>query len=477
MKKLFSLVDGLSKNEKRYFKTHTQSSSALEIFDLINKEHRDIARIEKYSSREKNYLLNAILRTLRGFHSEMSVNRILDNYIHEIDILVNKELYDLALSRILRGEKLAVRHEKVHHQVLFLRFRRRIERNMSIDSEESMRAYYKNIRSLVELMNVDYHLAEMINNYREKTFLERGYNLEEEVETFLLTLSPDQREKTRTNYLYARIKGFVSFDKKNLTEAYEWYSDMCKTFEEKLPRLPDSTLDYFSRVNYVTVLHSFLSVLKEADREKEFFDVIEILKKPEGMSVRESSKSFVNMSISLTDYFLRKKEMKKGLAFIEEYKQKIESVGYERERMELLYFNMAYIYFLQKHFREAHRCISKYILYKNPKYKILYKASNFLYVLIQLELNKIDFAFGILNKFVKRLNDEKQYNEFDDLLVQFIRSHFSSGSVPQLEEKYYSDLSDLIKNNKTVRTHLNLNQYFNFHGWMGAKLLNVPFVS
>ncbi len=475
MKKLFSLVDGLSKNEKRYFKTHTKSNNALEIFDLINKEKRDIARIEKYSSKEKNYLLNSILRSLRGFHGQMSVNRMLDNYVHEIDILVNKELYDLALSRVHQGEKLAARHEKVHHQILFLRFRRRIERNRGLDNEESIKTHYKNLYSLFKLMNVDYHLAEMINNYREKAFLEREYDLENEVEKLLLTLSPDLREKIKTNYLYTRINGFMSFDKKQSDEAYEYYSNMCKIFQEKSPRLPDSALDYFSRINYVTVLHSFLTVLKETDREKEFFEVIEILKNSEGMSVKEASKSFVNMSVSLTDYFLRKNEIKKGITFLLEYKQKIESISYERDRMELLYFNMAYIYFLQKHFRDAHRYISKYILYQNPKYKILYKASNFVYILIQLELNKLDFAFSVLDKFVKKLKNEGQYNTFDDLLAQFITSHFSPGSLSQQAEKHYSDLSDLIKNGKTGLIQVNLNQYFNFKGWMESKLFNKPF--
>lgn len=98
-----------------------------------------------------------------------------------------------------------------------------------------------------------------------------------------------------------------------------------------------------------------------------------------------------------------------------------------------------------------------------------------MYILIQLELNKLDFAFSVLDKFVKKLKNEGQYNTFDDLLAQFITSHFSPGSLSQQAEKHYSDLSDLIKNGKTGLIQVNLNQYFNFKGWMESKLFNKPF--
>lgn len=470
MKKLFNLVDSLSKNEKRYFKTHTKSTYALELFDLINKEKRDHALINKFSSREKNYLLNSLLRTLRDFHNEMSVNRILDNYVHEIDILINKELYPLALSRISQGDKLALRHEKVHHQVLFARFKKRIERNTGTDSVESIKEHNKKITELIELMNIDYRLSELINNYREKSFLDRRFDLEEEAQKIYTSIQPELFEKVKTNYLYARIKGFVSYDNKKLEEAYVFYKATCKKFEEKSPQLPNSTIDSYSLLNYITILHSFLAVLKDTNREKEFFEVIEILKKTIGISGKESAKSFVNMAISLTDYFLRKNQVKKGISFIAEYKKRIDSIGYEPDRMELLLFNITYLYFLEKRFREAHQHMYRYILYSYPRYKVLYKASNFIYIIIQMELNKFDFGFTLLNKFTKKLKEENQFNPFDNLIAQFLEHRFGSGSFP-LAEKSYWNFVELIKSNEASK---NMNSFFNFKGWMEEKLFNKP---
>jgi len=462
-------------NEKRYFKTRIKSKRALQLFDLINHHSKTSAWENDFSSFEKNYLLKAILKTLREFHSEMSVNRKLDDYIQEIDILINKEVFDLAKTIIKQAEKLAINHEKQYHRILLIKLKKRIEQYTGEDNFEKISEYYNEIGRLHELLNTDHKLEKMISIYRKEAYITQNLDLEDEFSKLMKGVHKNVLPEVEASYLYLRTKSFVKFHKGSLVEAHKSYKALVSLFDTKLPALPNSTLDHFSVLNYNTMLHGFLTVLKELDNEKEYFEIIEILKKSIGGSERDNNKNLVNMCISLTDYFLRKNEIRKGVVFLEEYKAKIERIAFEPDRMELLYFNMTYLYFGKKMFREAHRFVFKYILYKNPEYKNVYKTAYFIYILIQIELHKLDTATSLLNKYEKKLNMDHDLNRFDELLIKFIRYFFIQESKTKAIE-IYKEFLGFISHPKNRKASYSLNNNFNFNGWMESKLLKSPFV-
>jgi len=63
------------------------------------------------------YLTGLILKSLRNYHSNKSINSKLNNLLIEIELLFDKELYDLAYYRIKKAEELAKLPEilEVHH--------------------------------------------------------------------------------------------------------------------------------------------------------------------------------------------------------------------------------------------------------------------------------------------------------------------------------------------------------------------------
>lgn len=464
----------LSMNEKRYFTSHTKSKNALQLFNLINDQPQETSSLSPFSSREKNYLFNSILRSLREFHSEMSVNRILDNYVHEIDILINKELFDIAIERIKQGEKLAVQFQKLAHQILFIRLRRKVTIYMGKGDVEQIRIFYDQIQTLNHMVSVEEQLEKLMIFFKQEAYIRQNVDIENEIEEIVNKLPDNLKEKVMASQIFLRTQAFNYFHKGDLPSAYGCYTTLIRDFSEQKPWLSNSALDRYTQINYMSILHGFLSVLKAMDKGKEYLEVIEILKSTKGISQRENSKSFVNMSISVTDYFIIKNETKLGLNFIQQHKKEIDSISFEPDRMELLLFNITYICFIEKQFREAHRYVFKYVSYANPRYKFVYKTANYIYMLIQFEMGKIDFAIHLLNKYVKKLKNKNEYDQYDEIFEHFFKAYYILNSQAEVQG-CYKEFAKILSMDSIRNDPANLNRYFNFKRWMESKLFHRPF--
>jgi hypothetical protein len=126
---LFELITSLSKSEKRFFKLSSSLQSGdknyLKIFDYIDKQasynEEDLKeafkkeRFIKHLPSEKNHLYKLILKSLRGFHSDNSINSVLKEEIKNVEILYKKSLYKECRKFLLRSKKMAEEHEKFYY--------------------------------------------------------------------------------------------------------------------------------------------------------------------------------------------------------------------------------------------------------------------------------------------------------------------------------------------------------------------------
>lgn len=121
---LISLVQSLTKSEKRYFKLYASrkhgSKAYLGLFELlespidsteIKTKFDQIFKRSSYDSSRK-HLYKVIMRCLRNYENEKSIDQTLLNLITDAKILLNKGLNQLGLSEIDRGKRIALKHEK-----------------------------------------------------------------------------------------------------------------------------------------------------------------------------------------------------------------------------------------------------------------------------------------------------------------------------------------------------------------------------
>jgi len=126
---LYDLIRSLTKSEKRFFKLHSALQSGpknyLRIFDAIDKQNEyDENAIKRHFAKEtfikhfpseKNHLYKLILKALRAYHAESSVNGLLKQDINNIEILFGKALYSEAAKILQRAKRMARENERFYH--------------------------------------------------------------------------------------------------------------------------------------------------------------------------------------------------------------------------------------------------------------------------------------------------------------------------------------------------------------------------
>lgn len=137
---LFHLIKSLSAGEKRFFlQTATRNKSEsnyLKLFSVIEKQEVYDEAVIKSTFKDKRFitqlhvtkinLTQLILKSLKNFHSQKSVNAKILELIREIEILYAKELYDLCLQRLDKALQLARTYERFPLHLELLQWKRKL---------------------------------------------------------------------------------------------------------------------------------------------------------------------------------------------------------------------------------------------------------------------------------------------------------------------------------------------------------------
>ncbi len=135
---LSDLIHTLSTNEKRYFKIFTANSSGdknyRKLFNAIESEKiSDKKELKKRMSHttmnvsyEKKYLQKILMRALRNFHEDSSSEIMLHQTLIDIEILFNKQHYDLCLSLVKHAMQVGEENEQFALLIQLLKWQRKI---------------------------------------------------------------------------------------------------------------------------------------------------------------------------------------------------------------------------------------------------------------------------------------------------------------------------------------------------------------
>ncbi|MDP5168912.1 MAG: hypothetical protein NWR72_01600 [Bacteroidia bacterium] len=126
--KLLDLIHTLSMSEKRYFKVFAQrhvtdgGTQYEKLFELaceldtgdfhIFERAVDAAGISTaYLAADKNYLYQLLMRALGNFHSGRNISMQVKEWLHQIEILFDKGLYDQCLTLTKKARQQAEKHD------------------------------------------------------------------------------------------------------------------------------------------------------------------------------------------------------------------------------------------------------------------------------------------------------------------------------------------------------------------------------
>lgn len=173
---LFRLIKAMSQTEKTYFKRNTgyskeeKNSHYIRVFDAINslKVYDEAALIasfegERFSnnfSEIKKYLKGKILKSLRDYHAQNSLELSMYEQLGDIEMLYKKGLYKEALAMSKRTRKTAKKYELFDIQLLLNKKDLMIE--AALGSRKGMESFVKQVYNqevelLRQLASISFH--------------------------------------------------------------------------------------------------------------------------------------------------------------------------------------------------------------------------------------------------------------------------------------------------------------------------------
>jgi tetratricopeptide (TPR) repeat protein len=266
---LFRIIHSMTSAEKRYFKKDTKDSNTSDLFDIINdQEEYDEDLVKKKLKDEsfaknlkvhKNRLQQILLKNLRAYHEEKTAQSKIKVLIENGEILLKKQLYDLAYAQLDKALKLCENYEEYELMLLILGIQAR------------MASYFKEMLPAEETPMVQMEkCAAIIQNYVQHALISKKIlhflNSETadisvpEIFKYIYNLLQEEVENKGRDPLspiaermYLHSVALMYNAQGDFEKAYEHTKEILKRFEENEYIVKEKNAQYFNCiVNHLT---------------------------------------------------------------------------------------------------------------------------------------------------------------------------------------------------------------------------------
>jgi len=239
---IFQLISSMTAAEKRYFKRHYSSDKSLitSLFDVINsqseyseeevKEHFGDSKLSKNLKVYKVQLTDVLLKSLVSYHNKKSISSKIRMGLEEIDILMAKQLFDIAQSKVRRIKGICIKNEAFEH----------IFPIMAIE------------QYLVSFYSANQDIA------KKETFKELNSHLNSVSEIFQLQ---------HTSHILSDLKNHILTNKLS-PENRSLYQDLLKTELEKLEQEQGSIREQYYRHHVISMIYRMVD--NDLQKENEY---------------------------------------------------------------------------------------------------------------------------------------------------------------------------------------------------------------
>ena len=374
---LFQLIHAMTASEKRYFKRHYSSEKGLttELFDYINsmdrydeeqvKKHFKKTKLSKNLKVYKVQLSKLLLKSLTSYYNDKGIRSKIRLGLEEVEILMNKQLFNQAYSKLLRIKKLCIKHEEF--------------------------SYIPSILVLEVQFNFFYSADKISTN---------KYSLIDELDSHSETLRNIFRLKQINLSITSRHNHQLT--QKLSPEEISFYRSFLK---EESVRADDESLSFNERY-FINSITAFIYNMLENDLEKEY------LYKKKNVKLFENQPHFIENHTRL--YFaalFNNLSLSMSLGKIKELESGIKKVKDLAKQYKFLERNLLFVYFLEakrnfnsKNFKFFSEEFQDKVLHHIKKFK---QKDDYLTVLIFIYLSLSFLALGKAQKvqfYLRRLH-------------------------------------------------------------------------
>ena len=180
---IFQLISSMTAAEKRYFKRHYSSEKSLitSLFDVINgqseynedevKGQFGDSKLSKNLKVYKVQLTDILLKSLVSYHNKKSVQSKIRMGLEEIDILMEKQLFDIAHSKVKRIKDICIKNEAFEHIFPILAIEQYLvsfySANQDITKKETFKELSSHLNSVSEIFQLQHtsHILSDLKNH------------------------------------------------------------------------------------------------------------------------------------------------------------------------------------------------------------------------------------------------------------------------------------------------------------------------
>ena len=494
---LFKLIKSLTKSEKRFFKLSSSLQSGeknyLKIFDYIEgqddyneselKEFFKGERFIKHLPSEKNHLYKLILKSLRSYYSEQSINSSLKQEIKNVEILYNKALYKECEKFVSRAKGTAKKYEKFYYWFELINWEKKL-----LDSAYESGQFDTDLDKLIE--EEEYVIARL-RNLAEYTiiyskinliFRSGGFTRNEKERKVVADIANHHLINGKNTALSSKaasicyyIKGLCAATNRNYADSYQFFNRT----KEILDNNPFIKVDVSQR--YLMALIHLLRCYIDSEDYGKARDLIHEIRSLEGkkgfnsidIAVRIFGNSY-NQELVLLHKLGEFENSVKLIPKIEKERQKIED-KLSKEMEILLTYNSAYSYFGVGDYKKALQYLN-IVLNDNEQNlrQDIYSFSRIFNLVIHYELENYDFLEYVIKSTNRYLSKQERDYVIEITCIKYIRKLAKTNdSIGKLElfEEMENEVKELLKD-ENERVIL---EYFDLPAWIHSKRERIKF--
>jgi hypothetical protein len=469
---LFLLIKSLSKSEKRYFRIYAgmsgRDANYLQLFDTMEaqekydeEEIRRKLKGKKFLSHlhvTKIYLTELILKALKNYHADNSVHSKLLDLLKDVELLFDKELYDLCYYKIEKAEELAVKYEKLSLLTEVFFWKRKLALAVS--------GHRKDIPSMLEKEKTAIDQMKILNTYWQHTISIRDLINDA---NFLKELT---ERKSVFNYalqsqvLHYHILYALHFMKGDFKKAEAYISELIKLLEKFSDRIKEDPH------SYVTAIGNKIGLYLSGKRWDEIPTLLAKIREiPSKYKLKNESRFTVRLWLRVFNVELEmyrdSRQLEKGIMLMNEIQQFIQKrrKAIPADYILLFYYQFANIFFLRKEYLKSLRWLNEIInsSFGNTKEDIQSYA-RILNLMVHFELNNIivlRYAVDSCRRFLKKKKTEVGVGK--NLLNLFSKlSHAYPEEYQMIFKKAHAEI--FPANTKQTQ------DYIDIKGWLEEKI-------
>ena len=508
---LFELIKSLSNTEKSNFRKFVtlhikgKTNNYVKLFEIIDlmdsykesylKKALGSKNAPKQLHRVKNYLYHQILKSLRSYHADITIDGQLKNTLRDVEVLYSKGMYIECKVKLTNSKTLAYKYEKLTRIVEILEWEiKLIPKDIGFEDQANT---LKNLFSERKLI-----LEQKLNLYKYELCFNNLYALcksnnkireTQQLEPFNRIVNQDifkgeeralsLQAKVLYNFCWG-IYYFCSGKWDNVNKAVKRRLELLESRPDLISDVPHQYINVLA--NMLSVNTNLGTILQNDPQvhDKQFFDTSKNLKRfsRSWRSVLGSKeieqRVFSNTTIHEIGYYISRGEFDKAINIAEKNESQMEllfsNTGSSTELAYLYY--TAYAYLGKSNYRNALKYIN--VVLNNNYFEIrndLQCFSRILNLLIHYELGNIfvlENAIMHTRRFIKK---KGLFFKQEKIILSFFRkASLLKFEDANTEQKGLLEFKKRLLQSNDSEYSSNFDEYHHLFWWIESKIQDKP---